>query len=246
MKKLIFLNKLYQKNRISVPLTILFFLIVIIYATSCTSNSSNKEEDQDDFCCGLLETVVFFIPMDGVKVDEVDKLKKDFQEKVQYYHPGLFVETLEHFNTPDSCINSINNKIDENILTSVLENKFLEIANQKALNEIIFDKKHYGECFIIGVTNKNIETKVHGLQKYKIPGASEYVQKSTCVITTKGKTKAKDLWKLAFHEFNHGYNRIEHCQNNSCIMSDYKGNNPHFERKDSLCWNCSSQLIIGD
>ncbi|MCH5224619.1 MAG: hypothetical protein J1D77_01420 [Muribaculaceae bacterium] len=222
-------------------------ITVMFYFISCNMNTSKVEEnDYDDFICGPLETVVFFIPMDGIKDSEIEKLKTEFQERVQYYHPGLFVETLEHFNTPDSCINSLNNKIDENILTSVLENNFLKMANEKAVNEIIFDKKHYGGCFIIGVTDKNIETKVHGLEKYKIPDGSEYERKQLSVITTKGPTKKKDLWKLAFHEFNHGYNGIEHCSNNSCIMSNYKGKNPHFERKDSLCLDCSVQLIIGD
>ena len=124
---------------------ILLILLVtgVFYFISCNRNPSKVEEnDYDDFICGPLETVVFFIPMDGIKDSEIEKLKSDFQIKVQEYHPGLFVATLEHFITPDSCINSLNNKIDENILTNVFENKFLELANQKALNEIIFDKKH--------------------------------------------------------------------------------------------------------
>ena len=65
------------------------------------------------------------------------------------------------------------------------------------------------------------------------------------MISTYRMKKKKDLWKLAMHEFGHGYFGLSHCPNDdaSCIMADAKGGNPHFELKDTLCSVCYEKSL---
>ena len=46
---------------------------------------------------------VCFVPLDGIRKSQIDELKKEFKENFTDKRKEVFfVESLEHFNTPDS------------------------------------------------------------------------------------------------------------------------------------------------
>lgn len=64
--------------------------------------------------------------------------------------------------------------------------------------------------------------------------------KASIISTYRLRNKKDDLWKLAVHEFGHGYLNLPHCPQDidSCLMQDAKHGNPHFELKTAFCEAC--------
>ena len=188
---------------------------------------------------------VCFVPLDGIRKAQIDELKKEFKENFTDKRKEVFfVESLEHFNTPDSCINKKYNRFEEGTMLKFLGNQFGESANRIAGED---SKDGSSDYYIIGVTNKDISTPVHGKENYGILGLSTLGGNVSVISTYRLKNK-KELWKLAMHEFGHGYYSLRHCPNDdpNCIMADAKGGNPHFELKDTLCSTCYEKSLRPD
>ena len=188
------------------------------------------------------EITVCFVPLDDISSSQMENLKKEFKENFSDKREEVFfVESLEHFNTPDSCINKKYHRFEAGTMLKFLGNQFGQAASQIAGEN---SKNGTSVYHIIGVTNKDISTPVHGKENYGILGLSTYGGKISVISTYRLKNK-KDLWKLAMHEFGHGYYSLRHCPNDdpSCIMADAKGKNPHFELKDTLCSTCYEKSL---
>lgn len=188
---------------------------------------------------------VYFVPLDGVSSRDIKKLSEDF---TKHFADGQWepytVTSLSHNASPVSCLNDPKTRLRANSLLRWL----FEAYKDSVLTNI--DKvniKDY-EYYIIGVTDKDISTSIHGSDDYGILGLSYLGKGNTSVISTHRLSRKKDLWKLAVHEFCHGFYGCPHCENDDphCIMADAKGGNPKFEIKDSLCLDCAARCVICD
>lgn len=226
---------------------ILLSLIVTVVVSGCKSKNANNEET--DFYHGPPYITVCFVPMDGISKGEVAKLMKDFKEKfAESQFEPYFVESFDAVVTPDSCMNKKYNRLDANKVIAFLNHGYTDSAKEKAIKNGV--GKAPTMYHIIGVTNKDISTAVHGKENYGIMGLSYLGSSSNnaSVISTYRLPRKKDLWKLATHEFCHGFYAAKHCPNDdpSCIMADAKGGNPHLEKKVSLCITCANWCLYGD
>lgn len=112
----------------------------------------------------------------------------------------------------------------------------------KILDAQLKSKKEYTDV-IIGLTDKDISTSVHGRKDWGILGLA-YIRKSVCVVSTyRIQNVEKDLGKVVFHEFNHAFLGIPHCPNNdpTCIMKDCNGK-ADFAHKTELCDSCKKLM----
>ena len=95
---------------------------------------------------------------------------------------------------------------------------------------------------VIGLTNEDISTSIHGYNDWGILGLS-YLNKSNCVISTFRVKDKSQFWKVVLHEFGHGFLGLPHCPNNdsSCFMVDAKGK-PNLTPQRHFCETCSRQI----
>ncbi len=232
-------------NRKPLVTTLMSILILSLLLSSCKKSIINGEEDV--FEHGPPVITVFLVPMDGMSAKEMNQLKEDFQT---YFTDKLWepyiVELLEPMATPDSCRNDAKTRLRADKMLRTLHDKYSDIAKKKAKEK---DSKHWA-YHIVGVTNKDISTTVHGKADYGVLGLSFLGQNygDASVVSTYRLKRKKDLWKLTAHEFCHGFYGCPHCKNDDphCLMADAKGGNPHFEIKESLCLDCGSFCVIGD
>lgn len=103
-------------------------------------------------------------------------------------------------------------------------------------------KQQSDEIVVIGLTNKDISTSIHGHYNYGIMGLS-YKPGSSCIVSTYRLKRKDDLWKVVMHEFLHSRG-LPHCLNDNpyCIMQDAHKQNT-FYRKNTICERCKSELM---
>lgn len=97
---------------------------------------------------------------------------------------------------------------------------------------------------IIGLTDCDISTTVHGYEDWGILGLS-YSGKSNCVISTFRVKDKSHFWKVVLHEFGHAHLGLPHCPNNDpqCFMVDCNGK-PDLARERYLCETCSNSIRL--
>lgn len=175
---------------------------------------------------------ISLLPLGDISTKRMNQLKEDLQKGLasvaadiegQTKIPLLFeIEILPKDNIPDSCYYKPRNRY-------------------RADKILMFLKKKYGQAgnYVIGVTDKDISTSIHGAKDYGIQGLS-YLPGNVSIISTYRVKNKKLLWKLAAHEFCHGYFELRHCGKNDqkCLIKDAEGGNPHFELKETLCDSC--------
>lgn len=181
---------------------------------------------------------LFLVPMDGMKASEMEQLARNFKKNFGERQPEKFeVEILPHMMSPDSCLNDAKTRLRADKLMHMLNGKYSAQCRKKA------DEKDPGnaEYHVMGVTNRDISTTVHGKADYGILGLSYLRGPHTGVVSNYRLRQKKDLWKLTAHEFCHGFYHCPHCKNDDphCLMADAKGGNPRFEIKDTLCRDCA-------
>lgn len=95
---------------------------------------------------------------------------------------------------------------------------------------------------IIGLTDSDISTTLHGHDDWGILGLS-YTNKSNCVISTFRVKDKSQFWKVVLHEFGHGFLGLHHCPNNdsSCFMVDANGK-PNLTPQHHFCDSCSRYI----
>lgn len=213
----------------------------ILCLGACGGKTGEQEEPKDtvedttEVPCPdapLQFVTISLLPLGDISPETMNRLEKDLQKGLdsvgadideKSHMPIEFeIKTLTKVNIPDSCYYKPRNRYRaEKIL------KFL--------------KQNYGGShdYVIAVTDKDISTSVHGAEDYGIQGLS-YVSGNVSVISTYRVKNKNLLWKLAAHEFSHGYFSLPHCPNKDpkCLMKDAEGSNPHFESKETLCDSC--------
>ena len=186
---------------------------------------------------------VYFVPLDGITVDNVTRLSEDFYQNFasSQWEPYK-VDIEKHAVTPPQCLNDSKSRFRATKVIKWLNEKYNYIWSGPT------DKNNPVAYYLIGVTDQDISTSAHNREDYGILGLSYLGKGNVSIISTHRLKRRKDLWKLAVHEFCHGFYGCPHCKNDdpSCIMSDAKGGNPHFELKDSLCLDCANICLIGD
>lgn len=221
--------------------------LLVMSVASCKKTAREEKDPYDGVCaccCEPLPTniTVCFVPLDGIKDSQIAQLTKDFQKKFasQREYETYFYETFNRISTPDSCTNTKYNRFEAPKMISALRAQFEDKAIKKAEKN---GKKGEGliDHYIIGVTDKDISTAIHDKENYGILGLT-YMDGNVSVISTYRLKNKKELWKLAAHEFCHGYFNLPHCKNDdkTCILADAKGGDPHFETKEKLCPSCES------
>lgn len=93
---------------------------------------------------------------------------------------------------------------------------------------------------IIGLTNCDISTSLHGYEDWGILGLA-YLGQSNCVISTFRVREKKYFWKVVFHEYLHAYKNLPHCSDPSCFMVDCNGK-PKLSLETRLCNDCAKLL----
>lgn len=219
---------------------------LICIAATLMQQSCNKGNNEDEYCHpGPPAIFVHFVPLDGISPDEVKKLSKDFSTHFADRHWGQYAMTsLGHNTSPASCLNDSKTRFRADKLLRWLNTAYKD----SVLTNMKKGKIKYDDYYIIGVTDKDISTSIHGSDDYGILGLSYLGKGNASIISTHRLRRKKDLWKLAVHEFCHGYFGCPHCKNDDphCIMASAKGGNPKFEIKDSLCSECEALCDIGD
>lgn len=213
--------------------------LIAVSMGACKRNSSNDDFEHP----GPPFIYVYFVPLDGVSFKDAGKLSEEFAKNFsdKQWEP-YYVYTLSHANSPASCLNDKKTRMRADKLR-----RWLDVAyKDSVLTDIDEKSKMNYEYYVIGITDKDISTPLHGKDDYGILGLSYLGKGNASIISTYRLKRRKDLWKLAVHEFCHGFYGAPHCPDQKCIMADAKGGNPHFETKDSLCSDCAVFCLIGD
>lgn len=210
-----------------------FILCISVLSCTCTTDSSSYKDIHD---MSLL-TTVFLVPLDNVSENQMEELKESFMRNFadSVWYPYT-VEILNGMASPDSCKNDLKTRLSAKRMISFLEDQYGPTAEKKSKKEGI----DHTEYYIIGVTNRDIATNAHGKADYGILGLSYTKGHRASIVSTYRLKNKKDLWKLAVHEFAHGYFGAPHCPNDDphCILQDAKGGSPHFEKKNTFCSTC--------
>jgi archaemetzincin len=110
------------------------------------------------------------------------------------------------------------------------------------LNQLL----HFRESntLVLGITEKDISTAVHGYDNYGIMGQASLNQKVAVVSTWRlGKVnhlQKQDFKKLMLHELAHSVG-LRHCKTDDCILHDAEKKN-RFSQSPSFCEVCKQQL----
>lgn len=176
----------------------LVFAALSLLLTACKWNK--VEKDEDIHYHGPPVITVFLVPMDGVSPATMEQLKEDFSTKFtdKQWEP-YEVEILDHMTTPDSCYNNAKTRFRADKILKTLSTKYSEIAKKKATEKYPKAWAYH----IVGVTNNDISTSVHGKSDYGILGLSFLGNKygDSSIVSTYRLKRKKDLWKLTAHEF---------------------------------------------
>ena len=225
---------------ISLGRLIKLFLMTLVILLGACSKKGNAVEDEMDYCCMYPYpevAYVFLVPLDDVTDAQMKELKQGLKD-IFGYNFNSFSDTFEILPrgvSPDSCLNEARTRLSATKMVHFLKDGYSKTADARNTGSL--------ESYIIGVTNRDISAAVHGSDDYGILGLSYLGGRQSIISTYRLKNK-KDLWKLALHEYCHGFFRSSHCPKDdpTCIMQDAKGHNPHFEKKYHLCPSCDQIL----
>lgn len=214
-------------------LIIISLTLLIGSATwSCTNNAkrikhvelvSNNESD-----CVCPHCRILIQPYDDFSHDKALEVSKQLERALNKHMKGLAVTEVQVMpNKP---------------LSEDLMNKGkTRYRASKILNQQQGMLKQPGDV-VIGLTDKDISTSVHGYEDWGILGLS-YLNKSNCVISTYRVKDKSQFWKVVLHEFSHGFLGLPHCPNNdsSCFMVDANGK-PKLTPERHFCDSCSKLI----
>ena len=94
----------------------------------------------------------------------------------------------------------------------------------------------------IGLTNKDISTDNGNIVDWGVMGLA-YMPGKSCTVSPFRLSKKninEQFFKVAIHELGHTQG-LDHCLNNTCIMTDAKGKN-NTDREKGFCARCKSFL----
>lgn len=212
---------------------VLIFLSLIIYGfTECR----NRKESEI--------STVFLVPLDGISDSQIEQLKRDLEKNFfDKEETNFIVDTLGHKNSPEECLNKAKTRLWAKSMVKFLKSEYSEAAESKAKENAKLRGMKYKDWYVIGVTNRDISTDFPGKPDFGIMGLSFMPNGKASIISTYRVRNKKDLWKLAAHEFGHGYYNLPHCplDIDTCLMQDAKHGNPHYELKEAFCGDCKNK-----
>ena len=214
-------------------LIVISFALLIGSATwSCTNNAKRIKNvemvSNDELDCVCTHCRILIQPYDDFSHDKALEVSKQLERALNEHMKGLAVTEIQVMpNKP---------------LTEDLMNKGMtRYRASKILDQQQGLVKQPGDV-VIGLTDKDISTSVHGYEDWGILGLS-YLNKSNCVISTYRVKERSQLWKVVLHEFGHGLLGLPHCPNNdsSCFMVDANGK-PNLTPEHHFCDSCSMKI----
>ena len=217
----------------------LFLLTLILLFGACSKKDHALEEETGYCCVNPYPEVahVFLVPLDGVTDSRIKELKQGLKDIFAYNFncTSDVFEILPRGTSPETCMNDMGTRLSAKKMIKFLHTNYADTAKAKTPEN--------SKWYVIGVTDRDIATDIHGSPDYGILGLT-YLGGTESIISTRRLKNKKDLWKLALHEYCHGFFRSPHCPNDdpTCIMQDAKGHNPHFEKKYHLCSLCDQIL----
>lgn len=211
-------------------LTIILLTLLIGSATwSCSSNTkrikhvelvSNNETD-----CVCPHCRILIQPYGNFSQDKALEVSKQLKRALSEHMGGLAVTEVQVMP---------NKPLSEGLMNAAK-------TRYRASN--ILDQqqgmvKQPGDV-VIGLTDKDISTSIHGYEDWGIIGLS-YLNKNNCVISTYRVKDKSQFWKVVLHEFGHGFLGLLHCPNNdpTCFMIDANGK-PNLTPERHFCDSCS-------
>lgn len=212
---------------------------------SCNKTRDDEGVIKDDIDTSIFEPAgvctVFLVPMDGITNQQITQLKTDLEKKFfEGMYNSFVVDTLPHLISNNDCLNEKKSRLSAKKMIKFLRDTYEDKVENRAKRNAKQCNWKYGDWYIIGITNKDISTFFPDRNDFGILGLSYLRNGKASIISTFRLRNKKDLWKLAAHEFGHGFCGAPHCPNDdpTCIMQDAKHGNPHFELKNSLCTEC--------
>jgi len=214
-------------------LIIISFALLIGSATwSCTNNAKRIKNvemvSNDELDCVCPHCRILIQPYDDFSHDKAVEVSKQLERALNEHMKGLAVTEIQVMpNKP---------------LTEDLMNKGkTRYRASKILDQQQGLVKQPGDV-VIGLTDKDISTSVHGYEDWGILGLS-YLNKNNCVISTYRVKDKSQFWKVVLHEFGHGFLGLPHCPNNdsSCFMVDANGK-PNLTPERHFCDSCSKYI----
>ena len=202
---------------------ILMALIAIIAADLISCNKSAKQAAHVYTVCAATEysVVLHLQPLGDFPHQKAVQLKRDLEcHLFPVYH----------------CTIQIDADID------LPQSAYYKPRNRYWAGEMLkYLKPQSNEAVVVGLTDEDISTSIHGHYNYGVMGLS-YRPGNSCVVSTYRLKNKRDLWKLAMHEFLHSRG-LPHCKsdNPSCIMQDAHGHDT-FRGKYDICEECKSLL----
>lgn len=223
-----------------------WFLIIVMGVMTFGFYACHKNSEDAD---SAMISTVFLVPLDGVSQSRINQLKTELEKNFFDDSENHFVvDILEHKNSSADCLNKAKTRLWARSMIDFLKTNYSDTAEAKAKENAVKYHGKYKDWYIIGVTNRDISTNFPGKDDYGIMGLSLVPNGKASIISTyRLRNKKDDLWKLAVHEFGHGYYNLPHCPEDidTCLMQDAKHGNPHFELKTSFCETCSRSTRPG-
>ena len=212
---------------------IVFTFLLGCLAWSCTNNakriknievvSNNTETD-----CTCPHCRILIQPYDGFSQEKAADVSKELEKALKDYVEGLAVTEVKVLPSKPLTTDLMNDAKTRYRASKILDRQ------QDLLQQP-------GDV-IIGLTDSDISTTIHGYKDWGILGLS-YLNKSNCVVSTFRVKNKADFWKLVLHEFGHGFMGLPHCPNNdrSCFMVDAKGK-PDLAKQYHFCDSCVKHI----
>lgn len=210
-------------------LTIILLTLFIGSATwSCTSNTkrikhvefvSNNEAD-----CTCPHCRILIQPYGDFSKDKALEVSKQLERALNEHVRGLSVTEVQVMpNKP------LSEELMNDAKARYRASKILD--QQQGMVKLPSD-------VVIGLTDKDISTSVHGYEDWGILGLS-YLNKNNCVISTFRVKDKSQFWKVVLHEFGHGFLGLPHCPNSdpTCFMVDANGK-PNLTPERHFCDSC--------
>ena len=214
-------------------LTIILFALMVGCATWSCSNNAKRIKNVKIVSHEKLDSVgphcrILIQPYDDFSHDKALDISKQLERALNEHMKGLTVTEVQVMTNKPLTENLMNNAKTRYRASKILDQQQGMI-------------KQPGDV-VIGLTDKDISTSVHGYEDWGILGLS-YLNKSNCVISTFRVKDKSQFWKVVLHEFGHGFLGLPHCPNNdsSCFMVDANGK-PNLPPERHFCDSCARYI----
>ena len=177
---------------------------------------------------GFAEISIAIQPFENVDVNLIVSIS----ESISKEYNNAKIEILNRIDLPSSAFYKPRNRYRaEKIL------KYLNIIKNGK-----FDK-------IVGLTDKDISTTLHGHEDWGVFGLTEKVGGYSCVVSIyRLKKNANDellktrFKKIIIHELGHAFG-LKHCDWSRCVMTEYKGTMKTLDEEQiNLCPICRRKI----